>query len=145
MKPFSETIDSLNMKLLTHSSEPVGHLYPGKGQTTPALTAKFLDIANPLKVICAHLGGGLPFYAHMPEIRTLITNAMFDTAAAPFLYEPSVIKTICEILSPRHVLFGSDYPLISQSRALQYVKNSGLDEEMESMVLGANAMSIYNL
>jgi hypothetical protein len=145
MRPFSETINHLNMKLLTHSSEPVGHLYPGKGHTTPNLLAKFLEIAGSLNVICAHLGGGLPFYSHMPEIRAQLANAMFDTAATPFLYDPSVLKTVSEASSPQQILFGSDYPLMSQRRALKYVRQSGLSRDTESMILGTNAMSIYNL
>ncbi len=145
MLPFSEVLHSLNLKLLTHSSEPIGHLYPGKGNTTPTLLAELIEITKPLNVICAHLGGGLPFYGQMPEIRTLLSNTLFDTAATPFLYESSVLPTIANILSPQQILFGSDYPLISQSRAMNYVIDSGIDKSSQAMILGINAMSMYNL
>ena len=145
MGPFSETLNSLNMKLLTHSSEPVGHLYPGKGDTTPDLLAALIETTQPSSVICAHLGGGLPFYSHMPEIHTLISNTLFDTAATPFLYDPTVLRTVSNAASSQQILFGSDYPLISQSRALQYVRNSGLDDATQAMILGQTATSIYNI
>ena len=91
------------------------------------------------------MGGGLPFYGQMPEIRTLLSNTLFDTAATPFLYEPSVLPSIVNILSPQQILFGSDYPLMSQSRALNYVIDSGIDKSSQAMILGINAMSMYNL
>ena len=145
MEPFIQTIAALDMRLLTHSSEPVGHQYPGKGTTTPDLLGAFIEETPLLNIICAHLGGGLPFYGHMPEMRTQMDNVSFDTAAIPFLYDPSVLKTVCETFSPNQILFGSDYPLISQSRALRYIKRSGIGPEVEAMILGNNAATVYGL
>jgi predicted TIM-barrel fold metal-dependent hydrolase len=145
MKPFIQAISALNMRLLTHSSEPVGHQYAGKGTTTPELLGAFIKNTPLLNIICAHLGGGLPFYGHMPEMRTQMAKVSFDTAAIPFLYDPSVLQTICETLSPDQILFGSDYPLMSQSRALRYIKQSGIGSEVEAMILGNNAATVYGL
>ena len=36
------------------------------------------------------LGGGLPFYALMPEVKTALRNVHFDSAAFPYLYQPEV-------------------------------------------------------
>ncbi|MBV8445298.1 MAG: amidohydrolase family protein, partial [Candidatus Dormibacteraeota bacterium] len=72
-----------------HCSEPVGHDYAGKGTTTPDRVARFAIRNASLQLICAHLGGGLPFFAHMQEVAQLCRRLWFDTAAVPFLYEPS--------------------------------------------------------
>ncbi|MFN2452574.1 MAG: amidohydrolase family protein, partial [Candidatus Dormibacteria bacterium] len=66
-----------------HCSEPVGHAYPGKGTATPGLVAGFAERHPDLRLICAHLGGGLPLYAQMPEVRRLCRRLWFDTAAQP--------------------------------------------------------------
>src|SRR5207302_9841658 len=52
-----------------HCSEPLGHDYAGKGTTTPDKVVRFFNRHPDLHLICAHLGGGLPFFAHMPEVR----------------------------------------------------------------------------
>ena len=36
LKPFYELLRKYKLIVLTHASEPVGHLYPGKGAATPA-------------------------------------------------------------------------------------------------------------
>ena len=79
----------LGIPLVLHCSEPVGHDYPGKGTATPDLVAAFAMRHPALKLVCAHLGGGLPFYAHMPEVADLCRRLWFDTAAGPFLYQPT--------------------------------------------------------
>ena len=60
--------NALGIPLVLHCSEPVGHDYPGKGTATPNKVAAFALRHPGLRLICAHLGGGLPFYAHMPEV-----------------------------------------------------------------------------
>ena len=40
-----------------------------------------------MTIIAAHWGGGLPFYALMPEVRDALQNVWFDTAAGHLLYD----------------------------------------------------------
>ena len=69
MAPLVEAAASLGLPILTHASEPVGHLYAGKGRTTPDVLCRFIENFPDATIICAHWGGGLPFYALMPEVR----------------------------------------------------------------------------
>src|SRR5947199_68154 len=58
-----------HLALLFHASEPVGHVYPGKRGGEPGSLYRFIAANPDVRIICAHWGGGLPFYALMPEVR----------------------------------------------------------------------------
>ena len=88
MSPLMDVARALDLIVLVHSSEPVGHHYPGKGKTTPDKLWAFIQNFPHNKIVCAHWGGGLPFYALMPEVLRGMENVYFDTAASPFLYSP---------------------------------------------------------
>ena len=138
-QPFVEMMRKYNLLLLTHASEPVGHIYPGKGIITPGVLQQFLANFPDLCVICAHWGGGLPFYALMPEVGALLSNTFFDTAASPFLYRPQIYRQVAEIIGPDKILFGSDYPLLTQGRLIREIESTGLPPGAKAKILGENA------
>lgn len=144
LSPFIDAATVRNMHVLVHVSEPVGHMYPGKGIVTPeqpyALARAFPDAS----IVCAHWGGGLPFYALMPEVGRDLSNVYYDTAATQFLYRPEVFKVVAQIVGNQHVLFGSDYPLIPQVRALEHVRTAGIPHETEEALLGDNAKRLLH-
>jgi len=144
MKPVVDTMIKYDMILLTHSSEPVGHQYIGKGSITPDILYSFILGFPDLKLVCAHWGGGLPFYALMPEVAKALTNVFFDTAATIFLYQPQIFKQVGEIIGSDKILFGSDYPLISPSRIITQIQSLELPEEDKSKILGDNAQKLLS-
>lgn len=131
--------------MLTHASEPVGHSYSGKGNITPGLLYRFITNFPDLTVVCAHWGGGLPFYALMPEVAKALSNVYFDTAASPWLYRDEIFKHVTEILGAEKVLYGSDYPLMKQSKLVKSIRNLDLSEEAKSLILGGNAQRLLSL
>lgn len=135
-----------NAVLMLHASEPVGHFYPGKGQTTPdkilALARNFPD----LKIIAAHWGGGLPFYYLMPEVAAQAANLYYDTAATSFLYRFGVFRAVCDLAGAHKILFASDYPVLNPARLLERIRNeSQLDEAELVAVLGDNTAQLFGL
>ena len=58
MGPLMALARSLNLPVLLHCSEPVGHSYPGKGKTTPDKVWRFIENFPDNIIICAHWGGG---------------------------------------------------------------------------------------
>ena len=62
-----------------------------------------------LKIVLAHWGGGLPFYALMPEVKTALANTWFDCAATPFLYKPEIFEHLADIVGFDKILFGTDW------------------------------------
>ncbi|HEX6538303.1 MAG TPA: amidohydrolase family protein [Candidatus Dormibacteraeota bacterium] len=119
-----------------HCSEPVGHAYAGKGTATPDLVAAFALRHPELKLVCAHLGGGLPFFAHMPEVAALCRRLWFDTAAVPFLYRPTAYRSVVDLVGADRLLFGSDYPLLGAERYLAGFTAAGLTDEEQRLILG---------
>ncbi|TET88312.1 MAG: amidohydrolase [Dehalococcoidia bacterium] len=139
MEPFAEVARRCHLLFLIHASEPVGHLYPGKGTITPDTLYRFISNFPELYAICAHWGGGLPFYALMPEVASALANTFFDTAATPFLYQPRIFGHIADIAGADKILFGSDYPLMSPRRVMAQIESVGLSPEVKAMILGGNA------
>lgn len=139
MAPLMATAQERRLIVTTHASEPVGHRYPGKGSVFPQTLMQFITAFPAATIVCAHWGGGLPFYALMPEIAAALRNAYFDTAASPFLYDPAVFQTIAAIIGSNKILFGSDYALLRPHRLLRQARASGLPAPAQSAILGANA------
>jgi len=145
MNPLVDAAMKHNLIFLTHSSEPVGHQYSGKGSITPDVLYPFILNFPDLKLVCAHWGGGLPFYALMPEVAKVLTNVFFDTAATAFLYQPQIFPQVSDIIGSDKILFGSDYPLISQSRIMAQIQSLELAKGDQTKILGGNAQKILNI
>jgi uncharacterized protein len=143
--PFVEILRRHKLLLLVHASEPVGHAYPGKGTATPGRLYPFLTAFTNLPVVCAHWGGGLPFYALMPEVRQALENVYFDTAASPFLYRPEIYAVVSRIVGGDRILFGSDYPLMPAGRLLREMENGGLDAKTRREILAGNACRLLGM
>ncbi len=142
---FIEAIIKNKMVLSLHASEPVGHEYPGKGNIVPGLLYDFIKKFPQLKVVLAHFGGGLPFYELMPEVKQVLKNAYYDTAAAPFLYSPGIYNALETITGSEKLLFGSDWPLIDQDRVIDQIKAAGLGKEQMNNILYGNASRLFLL
>jgi len=145
MQPFIEVITRHNLILLTHASEPVGHEYQGKGSITPDILYPLITGYPELTLVCAHWGGGLPFYALMPEVKKAMSNVFFDTAASPFLYIPQIYNQVIQLVGADKILFGSDYPLLAPSRLLKEIKSLDLPEETERLILSGNARRLLGI
>jgi len=145
ISPFVEVLRKHQLILLTHASEPVGHDYPGKGIITPDMLYPFITSYPDLTIVCSHWGGGLPFYALMPEVKQAMKNVLFDTAASPFLYDPQIYSQVSQLVGADKVLFGSDYPLLAQTRLLQEIDAADLSEEAKRLISGENAKKLLGL
>lgn len=135
----------LGLPWTLHCSEPLGHEYAGKGSTTPDKVVRFAQRHPELRLICAHLGGGLPFFAHMPEVAELCRTLWFDTAAGPYLYQPSAYRTVVDLCGPERLLFGSDYPLLRAQRYRAAFATAALNEEELAIVMGGAAAALLGL
>jgi len=143
MAPIMEFALERRMPLLVHCSEPVGHLYPGKGTVTPGVVVSFARHFPEATLICAHWGGGAIFYELMPEVAALMRNVYYDTAASPYLYRDDIFE-----LAARHfpckVLFATDYPLITPQRMIEHMGRSGLSGPAFQEILGGNARRLLS-
>lgn len=145
MAPLVEVAREHGLILTTHSSEPVGHSYPGKGRTRPEALWRFIEAYPDIVLVCAHWGGGLPFYALMPEVGAALGNVYFDTAASPFLYDERVFDVAAGLVGHEKILLASDYPLIRPKRLLGELARSGLSSSDKTAISGRNAARLLGL
>ena len=141
MSPIVEAARHHHLVMLTHTSEPLGHAYPGKGETTPDQVIHFARHFPDVSLVCAHWGGGLPFYELMPELMVALRNVYYDTAATHLVYRDKILNLASSLL-PEKILWATDYPLVSQQYALNRLSWSHLDRTMMDKLLGENALSI---
>ena len=133
------------MPIVIHASEPMGHQYPGKGSTYPEKLWKFVCNFPDSKIILSHWGGGAPFYELMPEVSKAFRNVYYDCAATPYLYTPSIFETVVNALGHKKIVFGTDYPIISQGRVLKDLEKSSLNDDFKYSTLFHNAKEVFNL
>ena len=138
-----------------HANEEIGHQYLGKA---PTPLRHFYELAArypELKLILAHWGGGLLFYEIMPEVRRVLRNVWYDTAASPLLFPTATIfRQALGAVDPHKLLFGSDYPLLVYPRSqrepdlrpfIAEIEALELAPEHLSGIMGGNAAALLGL
>jgi predicted TIM-barrel fold metal-dependent hydrolase len=120
-------------------------MYPGKTDTGLRQLEAFVCENPGLDIVLAHWGGGLLFYETMKEIKDEFANVYYDTAATPFLYDPGIYRAAGALGLYKKILFGSDYPLLPQSRYFDALEECGLTMEERGCILGENAKKILKL
>ena len=137
---FCELAVGAGLIVVPHVSEPVGHTYAGKGTIAPDQLYGLALAFPQMAMVGAHWGGGLPFYWLMPEVARTLRNVYFDSAATHLLYDSRVFSTVAGLVGAERILFGSDYPLVSQARAMRDVRTApGLEPGTQELMLGENA------
>jgi predicted TIM-barrel fold metal-dependent hydrolase len=145
LTPFMEIVRQYQLLVLSHCSEPIGHVYPGKGNVTLQDIVTFLTAFPDVRFVAAHWGGGLPFYCLMPEIQRIAAHVWYDTAATAYLYRNTILPVVADLVGADRILFASDYGLLRQRRIIDYIAQSGLSSEAVEMVLGGNAQNLLRL
>jgi len=126
--------DEHGLILLLHVTEESGREYPGKRGCSLAAFRRFARRHPDVAIVGAHLGGdvyrGDPAAVHV------------DTAAQPFLYRDGEAGAALGSVPVDRLLFGSDYPLISQERALGELRAAVTSEDRLSRALQGNAEAL---
>jgi predicted TIM-barrel fold metal-dependent hydrolase len=139
-EPIAEIAQKCDVPILLHTNESVGHHYPGKTRMTLREIYDFLQHFPDNKIVLAHWGGGLFFYYLMKgDIKGLLKNTWFDTAASPYLYDKDVYSMAMKIVGPDKVVFGSDFPLLNPGRYFKEMKQAGLSKDDIRKICGENA------
>jgi len=136
---------AFDLAVLIHATEPVGHQYAGKQGGPIDGIAQFAKNATGINIIAAHWGGGLPFYALMPEVREALEHVYVDTAASHLLYDPAVYRRVVDLVGADKILWGSDFPLTSQAKALERVRDADLSDDELQLILGGNIARLLML
>jgi predicted TIM-barrel fold metal-dependent hydrolase len=132
--------------VMLHTNEPVGHQYPGKSPNTLSQIYNLAKRFSDNRLILAHWGGGIFLYTLLKkEIRQVLSNIWFDTAASPYLYQVQIYRQAIELAGLDKVLFGSDHPLLKPDRYMKELAAAGLDESQRAAICGANTAKLLNL
>lgn len=141
-----------NLPVCIHCGEPVGHQYPGKDLTSLAPLPDIIKKHPDLKLILAHLGGGLPFYEMNRKYKGYFENVYYDTAANPLLYGIESFRAVISMIGSERLLYGSDFPLLlypSKYRQMDFnlfvediKNNAGLSSEEWRKIMGANLLNL---
>ena len=135
-----------DVPILLHTNEPLGHNYAGKTSMTLKEIYRFLKAYPENRIVLAHWGGGILFYAFMKkEVKETLQNTWFDTAASPYLFTPDIYRIAGEAVGFNKILFGSDHPLIRQGRIVKSIRSANLSEEAKALILGENARRLLGL
>jgi hypothetical protein len=126
MESLADYLERAGMVFMMHLNEQVGHAYPGKGRADFAEVVRLVRHHPDLKVLLAHMGGGLCFCELMPEIRKSFARVYYDLAAVPFLYSDALYSYAAHFLADK-VIFGSDYPLLGLRRYRAAIEALGLE------------------
>ncbi|MDR1740370.1 MAG: amidohydrolase [Synergistaceae bacterium] len=138
----AKAVHEANMCLMWHIADPVGHDYVGKGSAGPKEAAAFCVNHPEVRVIFAHLGGGLWVYELMPEMRLYLSNAMYDLAAMPWLCEARALKTIEAAGLAEKFLMGTDYPILGTARYEKLFADSGISAATADAINRLNAVAL---
>ena len=131
--------------LLFHVTELGGHEYPGKNGLTLGSFYRFATEHSSLRIVGAHLAGGLPFSTSLSNVASRLAHVYADTAARRFLYEDAVYARLKSTIGHERVLLASDYPLVSQSAQIDEVRRLVSDEKGQAAILGGNAQRLLGL
>ncbi len=143
MRPLVEMATKWKVPVLIHTSEPVGHQYPGKGHLPFTELYELIKAFPSTIFILAHWGGGLWWYQLMKrEVGKVLANTYFDTAASPFLYRPEIYEHALKIIGVEKILYGSDYPLLPLKRYLKEMNQAGLTKKQQAAILGGNSQKV---
>ncbi len=146
LAPTMDICRERGLPVMLHTNEPVGHQYPGKAPNTLRqiydLVRRFPDNL----IILAHWGGGIFFYQLLKkEVKDVLKNVYYDTAATPYLYDPAIWTTACAIVGADRILFGTDFPLLNPDRYLREIEAAGVSSEERQQIMGANAARLWGL
>ena len=144
LAPVANFCQDNNWPCLIHLNEPVGHEYRGKTADSLQEGIALAENFPRVNFILAHLGGGLCFYELMPEIRELLENVYYDTAAIPFLYENRIYNTLKQVGVLDKILLGTDYPLLGIEKYLAGIDNSILSPREKAQLKGGNLKRLLN-
>lgn len=96
-----------------------------------------------LTIVCGHIG--YPWTTEMIAVADKHAGVYIDTSAYTARRYPPELVAYLRGRGRHKVLFGSNYPMITPSRALEHLAELDLDEETTELFLSGNARRVFRL
>lgn len=116
---------------------PADHLVRNNEWTTDAL-----DFPE-LVIVCGHIG--YPWTTEMIAVADKHPNVYIDTSAYAAHRYPGELVEYVKGRGKKKVLFGTNYPMMTASRALARFDDLGLGDEESGLFLRENARRLFRL
>jgi hypothetical protein len=141
--PLLSTCVELGIPFLTQ----VGHAGPLRasepGRPIPYLDQVALDFPE-LTIVGGHIGA--PWTEEMISLARKYERVHICTSAyTARRYPPELVAYLRSRGGRRKVIFGSGFPVLAPSRALERLDDLGLDEEVRELFLAGNARRVFEL
>ena len=125
----------------------VGHTGPMRpsetGRPIPYIDQVAIDFPE-LVIVGGHIG--YPWTEEMVAVARKHENVYIDTSAYTVKrYPPELVRYMQSRGGRRKVMFGSNYPMIAPSVALEELDSLGLDDETRELFLAGNARRVSGL
>lgn len=132
---FFKALESSGLLVLMHTGYDPGPF--SSDHATPQMVAEFLEAYPAISLIAAHFGG-LKMWDEVEEY-LIGKNLYFDTAAIYSMISKEQFVRIARAHGVDKILYGSDTPWEDQGKAISFIRESGLTEEEQQLVLYKNA------
>lgn len=151
MQVFHLAVD-MSWPVNLHVTDPDGRRYPGRVETPLEDVMALAEALPDLRLILAHLGGGLAFGRGGERARNASRNIFYDTAALPLMYRRAAYNCAMDASGPGRVFFGTDYPLMvfpktqnkpCLERSVAHAHESVESEDRLDDLLGQGARSFF--
>lgn len=124
----------------------VGHTGPMRpsetGRPIPYIDQVALDFPE-LVIVCGHIG--YPWTTEMIAVADKHPNVFIDTSAYSVRRYPGELVEYLRGRGRTKVLFGTNYPMMTASRALEQLDDLGLDDDTRALFLSGNADRVFGL
>ena len=128
-----------------HVTELGGHEYPGKDGLQLGAFYRFAMEHPALRLVGAHLAGGLPFSTSAANLSKVFSHTYVDTAARRYLYDDNAYARLIGLIGAARTLLASDYPLVAQISQVDEIRRLVPDAESRALMLGGNAQRLLEL
>lgn len=140
-----EASAEFSLPVCLHLNEPVGHEYPGKYEPSLSIVYELIKSVPDAVIILSHWGGGMLFYELIPEVREVMKNVYYDTAATPYLYRSEIYSAALKITGAEKIIFGSDYPLLGVERYKNIIEQEIIVPEERCKIFQGNAGKVLKI
>ncbi|MET7519513.1 amidohydrolase family protein [Streptomyces sp. NPDC005480] len=96
-----------------------------------------------MTIVCGHIG--YPWTTEMIAVADKHENVYIDTSAYTTHRYPAELVEYLRGRGRRKVLFGTNYPMITPSQALEHFSELDLNEKTTELFLSGNARRIFSL
>lgn len=112
--------------------------------SNPNRLLPILEIYTNLTIIAAHLGGW-SIWEEAAEKLHGINNLFVDCSSSFYYLKKETAKRIIELYGTDRVLFGTDYPMWSPKKELDYFMSLGFNDNDNRRILSENAKKLFKI